>query len=280
MSLVFFPCCVSSSFTSQCESAARVVVDKLGVEIQNGSEFNCCGYPYKGIDFNAFILMSGRNLALAEKKGADLVTNCACCYGTLKLAKSILKQKLSLLEYVNNALKKEGLAYTGKSTVKHLLDILFEDPGIPVLKTRLNGTLHGLRAAAHYGCKVLRPDDVVDFDDPLSPSKFDKLIEATGAEPVQWLRKLDCCGAPLIGINDATAMNLAKNKLESAMQAKADILCTACPCCYLQFKRARGTLAIETGSEEYISVLAFVQLLGLALGVDRNVLGLPAGLLS
>lgn len=80
MSLAFFPCCVASDFVDHAQVAARLVVDKLGVEIEDGAEFNCCGYPYKGIDFKAFILLSGRNLALAEKNGADLVTTCGCCY--------------------------------------------------------------------------------------------------------------------------------------------------------------------------------------------------------
>ena len=285
MSLVFFPCCVSSSFLGDRQSAAKVVAGKLGVEIEDVSGFNCCGYPYKGIDFKAFILMSGRALALAEKKGADLVTNCACCYGTLKQAKSVLKEDLSLFEYVNNALHTEGLAYTGNSTAKHLLEVLYESPGVSGLKLKLGGTLRGLKVAAHYGCKMLRPRSVVDFDDPFSPGKFDELIEATGAESVSWLRKLDCCGAPLIGINDTTAMQLAKNKFESAVQAKADVICTACPYCYLQFDRARDALAPESRSELDIPSLSFVQLLGLALGIDGGTLGidgvkLPVDLLS
>jgi len=285
MSLVFFPCCVSSSFLSDSESAATLVVDKLGVEIEDGSGFNCCGYPYKGIDFKAFLLMSARNLALAERIGADLVTHCACCYGTINQAKSVLKEDFSSFEYVNNALKPEGLAYTGKSSAKHLLEVLFESPGVPGLKLKLGGALRGLKVAAHYGCKMLRPRNVVQFDDPFSPSKFDELIEATGAESVSWLRKLDCCGSPLIGINDATAMQLAKNKFESAVQAKADVMCTACPFCYLQFERSRDALASESRGDLSIPSLSFVQLLGLALGIDGSALGvhgfkLPPDLLS
>ena len=297
MSLVFFPCCVASAFVDHAQIAARLVVDKLGVEIEDGTEFNCCGYPYKGIDFKAFILLSGRNLALAEKMGADLVTTCGCCYGTTKQAESILKHDLSLSDYVNNALKREGLAYKGKSTVRHLVEVLLANPGIPNLKARLDGSQRGLRVATHYGCKLLRPNDVVGFDSPFSPSRFDQLVEATGAVTVPWSEKLECCGAPLIGINDTTSLLLAKKKLESAIQAKADLICTACPCCYLQFERTRKTftfeyesahrvvlprfkfertrmaLSFESVSDFNIPSLAYVQLIGLALGLDEGALG-------
>ena len=297
MSLAFFPCCVASAFVDHAQIAARLVVDKLGVEIEDGTEFNCCGYPYKGIDFKAFILLSGRNLALAEKNGADLVTTCGCCYGTTKQAESILKHDLSLSDYVNNALKREGLAYKGKSTVKHLVEVLLANPGIPNLKARLGGSQRGLRVATHYGCKLLRPNDIVGFDSPFSPTRFDQLIEATGAVTVPWSEKLECCGAPLIGINDTTSLQLAKKKLESARQAKADLICTACPCCYLQFERTRETFTFEYESAHRVVLprfkfertrmaltfdsvadfnvpsLAYVQLIGLALGLDETALG-------
>ncbi len=300
MSLVFFPCCVASAFVDHAQIAARLVVDKLGVQIEDGTEFNCCGYPYKGIDFQAFILLSGRNLALAEKNGADLVTTCGCCYGTTKQVESILKHDVSMSDYVNNALKREGLAYKGKSTVKHLIEVLLANPGIPNLKARLDGSQRGLRVATHYGCKLLRPSDVVGFDSPFSPSRFDQLVEATGAVTVPWSEKLECCGAPLIGINDTISQLLAKKKLESARQAKADLICTACPCCYLQFERTRESLTFEYESVHQVVLprfkfertkmalsfdsvmdfdvpsLAYVQLIGMALGLDEDALGIGA----
>jgi heterodisulfide reductase subunit B len=256
-----------------CESAARKVVNKLGVQIEDVSGFNCCGYPYKGIDFKAFILMSGRNLALAEKRGADLVTTCACCYGTIKQADHILKEDASLFDYVNGLLNREGLSYSGKGVVRHLLEVLIDNPGIPGLKAKLDGSLRGMKVATQYGCKMLRPSDVVSFDSPLSPSKFDELVDATGAEAVSWTQKLECCGAPLIGIDDATAMQLAKNKLDSVREAKADLMVTACPFCHLQFGRSREALSRESG-DFIVPSISFVQLLGLALGLGESALGL------
>jgi len=273
MSLVFFPCCVTSALADHCHSAAKLLVDELQVKIDLGNGFNCCGYPYKGVDFNASILLSGRNLALAEKKGVDLVATCACCYGTTKQAETILKNDRSLFDYVNDALKREGLAYEGKNTIKHLVEVLLADPGIEKLKDRFGAIFRGLRVAAHYGCHLLRPGEILGFDNPFSPNKFDLLIEATGAESVPWSQKLDCCGAPLMGINDTTSVRLAENKLEKARQAKADLICTACPFCYLQFERTREILARESVVELNLPSLTYVQFLGLALGLDRSSVG-------
>ncbi|MGD9187656.1 MAG: heterodisulfide reductase-related iron-sulfur binding cluster, partial [Desulfobacteraceae bacterium] len=57
--------------------------------------------------------------------------------------------------------------------------------------------LTNLRVAAHYGCHALRPANITGFDNPLTPTIFERLIEATGASIADWPLRLDCCGHPL-----------------------------------------------------------------------------------
>jgi heterodisulfide reductase subunit B len=259
------------------ESAARAVLDRLDVGIIDIKEFNCCGYPLRNINFEAFVLLSARNLALAEKKGLDIMALCQCCFGTLKKAHVLLTDDESLRREVNAVLAKEGLHYKGGERgveVWHLLQVLYHEVGVKAIKRHVTRPFAGLRIAAHYGCHVLRPSSVVQFDDPVSPTLFDELVKVTGAESVFWQRRLDCCGAPLRGVNDELSTALTRKKLDDGMDAGADYLCVACPYCQIQFDTVQG------GENHRLPILLYPQLLGLCMGINKKALALEANRVS
>ena len=128
--------------------------------------------------------------------------------------------------------------------------------------------------AAHYGCHILRPHDVVQFDDPVKPTKFEKLIEATGAKTVDWPLRLQCCGEPLWDKNNELSVQLTGKKMANAGQAGADLLCAACTHCQLQFDRVREVLTGSKGEEPPLTSILFSQLLGLGLGLGPSQLGI------
>jgi heterodisulfide reductase subunit B len=256
------------------ESAARAVLDRLDVGTIDIKEFNCCGYPLRNINFEAFVLLSARNLALAEKKGLDIITLCQCCFGTLKKAHVLLTGNESLRREVNAVLAKEGLHYEGGVEVWHLLQVLYHQVGVKTIKRHVMRPFAGLRIAAHYGCHVLRPSSVVQFDDPVSPTLFDELVKVTGAESVFWQRRLECCGAPLRGVNDELSTALTRKKLDDGMDAGADYLCVACPYCQIQFDTVQG------GENHRLPSLLYPQLLGLCMGINKKALGLEANQVS
>ena len=132
----------------------------------------------------------------------------------------------------------------------------------------------GLRLAVHYGCHLLRPQGVLEGESPFAPSRFDDLVEAVGAESVTWPTKLDCCGAPVRGINDDLSRRLMARKVEGARKAGADAFCLACSYCQLQFDRARRMDGEGGGEEPCIPSILYTQLLGMAMGLEEAVLGL------
>ena len=273
MNLAFFPCCISSAFLEQYETATRVVMAELGIEVQGRRDFNCCGYPLKGCNYGAYIHLSAKNLALSEKHGFYLMTPCGCCYGSLKYVETLLKQNSSLRDDVNSALSREGLEYAGTTVVKHVLEVLLEEVGIEKLQSRLEKKYQGVKVATHYGCHLLRPGKIVNFDNPFRPVKFDQLVKATGAESIPWSEKLECCGAPLLGVNDPVAFSLTGAKLGSAKRAKADYICSACPCCHFQFEKAREVLLSEHGVDFKLPSITYIQMLGVCLGIEERLLG-------
>jgi heterodisulfide reductase subunit B len=278
---LFLGCNIPARLT-QYESSARAVLGELGVGLVEIKAFNCCGYPVRNIDFRSFLLASARNLALAEKENLDVVSLCKCCYGSLKKADHLMREDGTWREEINRALDKEGLQYKGDLEVKHLLSVLFHDVGMEAIKERVKRPFNGLGIAAQYGCHALRPSEIVQLDDPVAPSIFDQLVEVTGAKSVEWPMKLECCGAPLWGINDDLSMDLTQKKLVAGKESGAAYLCTACTYCQLQFDTVQKMIHSSRGTNSLLPAILYPQLLGLSMGMDKESLGfnehqLPVG---
>ena len=274
MKVALFLGCNIPARVPQYEVSARAVLGQLEVDVVDVREFNCCGYPLRNMDLKAYLLFSARNLALAEKKELPVMTLCQCCFGSLKKADHLLKTNSDLREEMNGYLKKEGLSFQGKIEVKHLLTVLHKDIGISRLKEKISSGFKNLKIATHYGCHVLRPSDVMQFDNPVAPVLFDQLVTITGAKSVDWPLKLECCGAPVRGVNDRLSMDLTEKKLSSGKAAGADYLCVACPWCHLQFDSVQRTITQKQNTNHPLPSVVFPQLLGLAMGISKDALGM------
>jgi heterodisulfide reductase subunit B len=274
MKFALFHGCNIPARVVQYADATEAVCSRLGIELVEITAFNCCGYPARNTDHRAYILSAAKNLAVAERSGLDMLVMCKCCYGSLKRAAYFLNQDPDLKTDINRILAKENLEYKNKIQVKHLLSVLYHDVGLERIKENISRTYSGLQIAASYGCHALRPSAVTGFDDPVSPTLFDKLVEATGAISVGWTRKLDCCGAPLTGINDRLAMDMARKKIDSAREAGAQFICTACPYTQLQLDTVQMRMTADFNGGKPLAPILYPQLLGLCMGIDEQTLGI------
>jgi heterodisulfide reductase subunit B len=274
MKFALFIGCNIPARVQQYELSARAVINKLNLDIVDIREFNCCGYPMRNADFDTYLLFAARNLALAEKQNLDMMTLCKCCFGSLKKAAHLLKANTQMRDSVNTFLSKEGLAYNGKCRVTHFLAVLHKDLGAGALKEKIERKYKGLNIATHYGCHALRPSEIMQFDNTAAPVLFDELVALTGAESVDWPLKLDCFGAPLMGINDKLSMDLTHKKLADGRQAGADYICSACPWCQIQFDAVQQMMDAENGDNHELPSILYPQLLGLGMGIDEKALGL------
>ena len=274
MKFALFLGCTIPARLPQYEASSRAVLDKLGVEVVDIREFSCCGYPLRNSDFQAAILAAARNLALAERQGLPLVVLCKCGFGMLKYAQHLMRENPSLREEINTVLNKEGLAWKGASEIRHLLSVLYHEVGVDTIKAQITRSYGGVKIATHYGCHALRPSEIVQFDDPVNPTLFDELVEATGAQSIDWQARLDCCGAPLFGTNDELSMDLTEKKLLSAHHAGAHYLCVGCPYCHIQFDTVQTMMKRGKGTTHLLPSILYPQLLGLSLGIDGKTLGL------
>lgn len=258
----------------QYERAARAVLAKLQVDLVEIRQFNCCGYPLRNTDLETALLFSALNLALAERTGLNILTLCQCCFGALKQAAHLLAEDDSRREAVNAFLAKEKLQYQGTVTVTHLLSLLQHEIGPDAIQGTVTTPLAGLKIAAHYGCHALRPSDIMQFDDPVAPTLLESLVSLTGADSVRWSQRLECCGAPLLGVNDNLSLRLTAAKLADAAGAGAALLTVACPWCQLQFDGAVQRMEMAGRDGAALPTILYPQLLGLSMGIPREALGL------
>jgi len=272
---LFLGCQIPAACPSY-ETWSRRVLGAFNVDLVD-IEFGCCGQTVRSLNFEAFVLAAAKNLALAEQAGLDILTLCKCGFGNLKHAQFFLQERPALRDYVDKTLGAEGLVYRGEARVKHILSVLSEDIGPETIREKVVKPLNGLRVAVHYGCHALRPSRVTGFGDPLAPTVFETLIQAAGAEPVDWPGRLQCCGNPLWGQNNELSLSFTRRLASQADQAGADLICNACTRCQVQFSTWQGQEAEGSGRPKARNVL-YSELLGVSLGfsdLESELVGLP-----
>ena len=264
--LMFLGCAIPYR-VSAYEISARKVLEKLGVELVEMPEFNCCGLPLDPVSHETMLVLAARNLAIAEQKGLNIIALCPGCAGTLKKVSKMLKEDSALREEINKHLKEGGLQLKGTVNAKHIMQVLTEDVGLDKIKKAIVKPLTMVKVAEHNGCHILRPKEYIGFDDPEDPQTLKTLIEATGATCLDYLDETECCGAPSVGVNDKIALQLARDKLNHIKKVEAQALITICPFCHIMYDT--NELRIEKMFNEVygIPVLHYPQLLGLAMGL-------------
>ena len=229
------------------------------------------------VDYTRGLALTTRNLCLAEEEGLDLFTLCSSCFGNMSRAKYLLENYKGLRKDVNRILADVGKEYKGKIEVKHVVTVLHDDITPSKLTDIVEKQLSNVKVAAFYGCHIFLPYKYSKFDDPEFPYNLDRLIEATGAESIEYEDKTNCCigcGSFFGGVSDEASIRLADQIVGSAIKMGADCVIATCPFCIMQLEL--GQLKIERGrGESYrMPILHYVDLLGLALGLDEEDLGL------
>jgi len=274
----YFPGCSSSEGGAKAYGwSTRAVSKVLDIELVDLDDWNCCGStPYSSVEELASFCLSARNLALAEKRGLDLVTPCSSCYVILNKTNSHLKQYPHLKAQVDEALAAGGLKYNGTVRVRHLLDVLVNDIGYEAIAAKVKRHLDGLKVAPYYGCQVVRPR--FGFDHPEFPNSLDKLLVSLGGEAVPFPLKTRCCGGSLIIPEEALALDLIGKILNSALSNGAECLITVCPLCQTNLDAYQSRVNQRFKTRFNLPVLFFTQLMGFAFGLSEEDLGLKTSI--
>jgi len=249
------------------EASARKVAARLGVELVDLREFSCCGFPAEGVDHLTSLTMAALNLVAAENHELNIVTLCSACTATLTKANKLLREDAKARKEVNDILSGYGEEFKGTIRVKHFARMLLEDVGLDRIKNQVKAPLTGLKVASHYGCHYMKPSDIYEgFENPERPVTLDRLVAATGATPVDYEDKLQCCGGGILGVDELSALRMSQAKLAHMKAAGADIMTFICPFCAVMYDINQKAIETKVGGKFGLPGLYYPQLLGLALG--------------
>ncbi len=282
MKFAYYPGCSLKSIAPEYAISCEAVSKALGIELVEIPDWNCCGamdaiYAYNpSLSFS----LSARNLALAESMNMDIVTLCSACFFTLRRANKLLRENSDTKNKVDKMLNTAGIKYTGNINVRHYLAILADDIGFKRISKQVKVPLDGLKVAPYYGCMLIRPPEIVEFDDPEHPRSLDDLVNALGAETVDYVGRIRCCGASLGLTEEHVMMEMTKEILQNAKEAEADCIIVACPMCHFNLDAKQKNIESTFDTEINLPVLYFTQLVGIALGLKPQQLALNKNFVS
>lgn len=258
MKVSYFPGCTLKTKAKKLDIYARKSALALGVELEEIEAWQCCGGVFSMADDEiASKLACVRALADAKKHSQTLVSVCSACHNVLKQTNNAIKTDKTFASRVNNYIAPDE-PYNGETRVLHYLELLRDVIGWDKVKAAVKNPLSGKKIGAYYGCLLLRPSKTMAMDDPENPRVIEDFIRAIGAEPVVYPCRNECCGGYVTLEDKTIAQKRSAAVLESAKDAGAEMLVTACPLC-------RYNLEKNGGGD--VPTVYFTELLAEALGV-------------
>ena len=270
MRIGYYPGCSLLGSSREFDESARAVLKALDVELVEVPDWNCCGASSAHVlNHELSLALPARILALAEQAGiTEILAPCAACSNRLLSARKELEEHPEVRAAIEEAI---GMPYKGTARIVNLLEVLARLKEPIAAKTT---TPFARKVASYYGCLLVRPPRVVEFDRPEDPRSMDELAACAGATPIEWPFKTECCGAAFSVTRTDIVAKLSGRIVADAVKRGAEALVVACPMCHSNLDLRRSAINEELGREQTIPVLFITQVIGLAMGLDPKVLGL------
>jgi heterodisulfide reductase subunit B len=277
MELALYLGCTIPLKMPHLEKAFRDVAGILDVKLKEMVGVSCCPEPVslQSLNIDTWVTLGARNLAIAEKMGLDILTICSGCFETLKTVSVLLEEDEEYLKEIDGILNKINYQYTGKTKVYHFVELFSQPEWLEKIKNLTVKPLDNLTLAVHYGCHLVRPSKIMQFDHPEKPEKIDIILEALGAKTIEFASKLECCGF-CARLQEEIGEKLVEDKMTELceLEEEVDALIAVCPACTTQYDRKEKLISRKTGKELNIPVLYLAEIMAVALGVDLQDLSL------
>ena len=273
-----FPGCSANTTGKSFTISTNYVAKKIGCEFVDIPDWNCCGTSAAALTSPELaVALPARSLAIAEQKlpGLDVVAACAGCYKSLRTSLVYARKSAENLEQVRELI---DMPYEATTDVISLLEAFSAPEAREAIAAKVVKKLRCLKVACYYGCAMVRPVEVCDFDDPEDPQSMDELMALIGAEPVDWAFKTECCGAAQQMAVPKEARPMIERIFQNAWANGADCIVTSCPLCMLNLDMREAEInkaRIAAGKEPFDSpCYYFTELIGLAFGGQASELGI------
>ncbi len=271
--IAYYPGCSLHGTAVEYDLSTRAIADKIGLELVEPDGWVCCGTtPAHSTDHLLSTVMPLKTLKCVEKSGHSQVTvPCPSCFIRLRVAMRDVAADAGLKEQVLAKIK-----YTPSPDlrVEHLLTTIAERVGIERVAAAVSQPLKGLKVVCYYGCVITRPPDLTGADECEYPMEMDRLMQALGADTLDWSYKTECCGVSLVFTQLPIALDLSRKVLQNAREVGAQAVVVDCPLCQANLDMRQRQMGESAGIVYDLPILYFTQLMGLAFGLEPAGLGL------
>jgi heterodisulfide reductase subunit B len=269
MKLGYYPGCALEGSSKEYAMSVERVLKELGIELDEVKDWNCCGASAAhSTNHKLSLALPYRNLALAKTQGlGEIFAPCPFCSKTLMTTNHEFQETKYDLKGITE------LDYDGSVKVVNSVEI-FRRMLDKIEPKIIADKLKGLKAACYYGCVLVRPPKILKYDDPEQPVSMDEIVKKLGAEPVDWEYKVECCGGGFTICNEPAVLELSNKILEDAKANGAQAIIVACQMCQINLDMRQTAIESKYGVSYKMPVIYLPQLIGLAMGIAPEELGL------
>ncbi|HEY9187148.1 MAG TPA: CoB--CoM heterodisulfide reductase iron-sulfur subunit B family protein [Ignavibacteria bacterium] len=266
----YYPGCSLTGSAKEFDKSLRKICDLLGIKLVEIEDWNCCGATSAHATNHLLsVSLPLLNIKKAYKQGiTKILAPCAACYNRLVTAQYELTKNNLVKKELSEFLENDYNSIKVINIIEFFQEIIKEG----ILDKKVV-SLKGLKVACYYGCLLLRPKEIIDFDDSEQPSSMEEIIKITDATPVDWNYKIECCGASHSIAHKDIVVDLIGKILGDAQKHSADIMVVACPMCHSNLDMRQLELRKNEGYKS-IPIIYLTELIGLSLGLSPEELGI------
>ena len=271
MKIGLYPGCSMNGGGIEYRESVVALSKEFGIEFVEVPDWNCCGATAAhNLNKELSLSLPARIFALAEEAGIEeLLVPCAACYSRLAVTQHELAEDPELRKRISDIIE---MPYKGTINVLNIIQFI-EKYIIKDIEVKLDRPFN-YNVASYYGCLLVRPHHVLNFDRPEDPQSMDEIMRKIGATPIDWAFKTECCGAGLTMSKTETVARLSGNLMKDAIDRGAEVMVVACPMCHSNLDMRRPEIENYLGEKINLNTIFITQAIGMAIGIDEKKLGL------
>jgi heterodisulfide reductase subunit B len=271
MEIGFYPGCSLKGTSSEYAQSTLAIAKAFDINLKEITDWNCCGATAAhNLNHELAIALPARVLALAEKEGmSEIVVPCAACYNRLSVTQHELNKDKGLKTRVSDILQ---MPLSGTIEIMNVMQFINKYIAEKIEEKVIKP--FDRQVVCYYGCLLVRPQEVLNFDRLEDPQSMDTLMTKIGATPMEWAYKTECCGAGFSVSRTDIVAKLSGKIVKDAVDRDAKAIIVACPMCQSNLDMRRPQINSYLKMKTDIPVLYITQAIGLAVGIDRDELGL------
>jgi len=266
-----YPGCSLTGSARDYNESVFAIAEAFGLEFVQIPDWNCCGATAAhNLNKELSLALPARILAIAEKNGLDeIIVPCAACYSRLVVTQHELKKDPELKNRICEVIEMD---YRGTSVILNVIEWI-DKYIVPKLEEKIVKPFN-YKVACYYGCLLVRPNKILNYDRVEDPQTLDVVMSKLGATPIDYPYKTECCGAGLSISRTDIVSKLSGKIIEDAEHRRADAIIVACPMCHSNLDMRRPDINKYWDTEFKIPVIFVTQAIGLAVGLSPQKVGL------